>query len=167
MACNDLERHAQQKLLPLYTKRRTTVKAIPKFWPVALMNHSLFAAHAQHNADQLALSYLEDLWMERDTVETRCFVLEFVCYENCHDRGGSIDRVSYFSISRKIHISRIRCSKRSTNMYPHPVPRVRRQMKMVLPTQCWGSRGSEMLRPRWALMYPLQTKLKLRSSDEL
>ncbi len=91
-----IERHAQQKLLPLYTRRRTTVKAVPKFWPVALMNHSVFASQAQHNADQLALSYLEDLWMVRDKVETRCFTLEFVCHErqsrgpHRHSQRGSV-----------------------------------------------------------------------------
>jgi len=42
------------------------------------MNHSLFAYHAQHNADQTALSYLEDIWVEKDAVEHRCFTIEFV-----------------------------------------------------------------------------------------
>ena len=65
-------------MLGVYEKRRQTAKAIPKFWPVALMNNSLFALHAQHNADQVALSYLEDLWITRDPVESRCFTLEFV-----------------------------------------------------------------------------------------
>lgn len=73
-----VERRAQAKLTPVYEKRRGVVKAIPKFWPVALMNNSLFALHAQHNADQVALSYLEDLWIARETVESRCFTLEFV-----------------------------------------------------------------------------------------
>lgn len=64
--------------MPVYEKRRAVVKAIPKFWPVALMNHGMFALHAQHNADQIALSYLEDLWLTRDSTESRCFTLEFV-----------------------------------------------------------------------------------------
>ena len=64
--------------MPVYEKRRAVVKAINKFWPVALMNHDLLAVHAQHNADQAALSYLEDLWLVRDPVESRCFTLEFV-----------------------------------------------------------------------------------------
>ncbi|KAI0786099.1 hypothetical protein C8Q75DRAFT_774066 [Abortiporus biennis] len=77
-----LERRAQEKLLPFFEKRRTALKSIPKFWPVALMNHNMFALHAQHNADQVALSYLEDVWIVRDPVETRCFVLEFHFKEN-------------------------------------------------------------------------------------
>lgn len=63
---------------PVYEKRRPVVKGIPKFWPVALLNHHLVAMHAQHNSDQAALSYLEDLWVERDPAESRCFTLEFV-----------------------------------------------------------------------------------------
>ena len=79
-----LERRAQEKLLPFYEKRRAVLKSIPKFWPVALMNHSLFAVRAQHNADQVALSFLEDVWIVRDPVETRCFTLEFVrCHSEC------------------------------------------------------------------------------------
>lgn len=73
------ERHAQMKLIPVYEKRRQVVKSIPKFWPVALMNHSLFAFHVQHSADQLALSYLEDLWVAKDSKEPRCYTIEFVC----------------------------------------------------------------------------------------
>lgn len=42
------------------------------------MNHSLFAFYIQHTADQLALSYLEDLWLAKDPQEPRCFTLEFV-----------------------------------------------------------------------------------------
>jgi len=72
-----LERRAQEKLTPVYAKRRDIVKGIPKFWPVALMNNGVFSMHCVHNADQLALSYLEDVWMVRDAVETRCFTLEF------------------------------------------------------------------------------------------
>ncbi len=73
------ERQAQATLKPVYEKRRDVVKAIPNFWPVALMRHSLFNYHAQHNADQTALSYLEDLWVEKDPNEHRCFTIEFVC----------------------------------------------------------------------------------------
>ncbi|KAH8100477.1 hypothetical protein BXZ70DRAFT_937338 [Cristinia sonorae] len=77
-----LERRAQEKFRPVYEKRRAVVKGIPKFWPVALMNHALFALHAVHNADQVALSYLEDVWITRDPVEPRCFTLEFYFKEN-------------------------------------------------------------------------------------
>lgn len=62
----------------MYEKRREVLKGISKFWPVALMNHSLFALHAQHSADQSALSYLEDLWITREAAEPRCYSLEFV-----------------------------------------------------------------------------------------
>ncbi|KIK71359.1 hypothetical protein GYMLUDRAFT_90335 [Collybiopsis luxurians FD-317 M1] len=79
-----LERNAQIKLVPVYEKRRPILKAIPKFWPVALMNHNLFSLHVQHNADQVALSYLEDLWIQRDPVESRCFTVEFHFKENPH-----------------------------------------------------------------------------------
>lgn len=65
-------------MTPVYEKRRAIVKAINKFWPVALMNHPLIGMHAQHASDQAALSYLEDLWLVRDTAESRCFTLEFV-----------------------------------------------------------------------------------------
>ena len=74
----DAERRAQEKMKPVYEKRRAVVKAISKFWPVAMMNHAMLSMHAQHNSDQAALSYLEDLWIVRDPVESRCFTLEFV-----------------------------------------------------------------------------------------
>ncbi|KAF8971429.1 hypothetical protein BDZ97DRAFT_1913911 [Flammula alnicola] len=77
-----LERQAQATLRPVYEKRRKVVANIPNFWPVALMNHSLFAYHAQHNADQTALSYLEDIWVEKDPNEHRCFTIEFHFKEN-------------------------------------------------------------------------------------
>jgi len=76
---NDLaERRAQQALTPVYQKRREVLKAINKFWPVALMNHAMFAVHAQHDADRTALSYLEDVWIVRDAREPKVFTLEFV-----------------------------------------------------------------------------------------
>ncbi|CAA7258750.1 unnamed protein product [Cyclocybe aegerita] len=77
-----LERQAQATLRPVYEKRREITKTIPNFWPVALMNHSLVAYHAQHNADQTALSYLEDIWVEKDPKEHRCFTIEFHFKEN-------------------------------------------------------------------------------------
>lgn len=63
---------------PVYEQRRAIVKAIQKFWPVALMNHEMFAIHCQHNLDQVALAYLEDLWVVRDPKEFRAFTIEFV-----------------------------------------------------------------------------------------
>lgn len=62
----------------MYERRRAVLKGISRFWPVALMNHNMFALHAQHNSDQVALSYLEDVWVARDQKESRCFTLEFV-----------------------------------------------------------------------------------------
>lgn len=73
-----IERAALKRLAPVYQKRRELVKKIPKFWPVTLMNSSIFAQHCQHADDQKALIALEDLWVERDPVEDRTFTLEFV-----------------------------------------------------------------------------------------
>jgi len=72
----------QEKQAPFLRKRREVLKSIPKFWPVALMNHSTVAIHAVHQQDQEALSYLEDVWLERDPEEKRCFTLEFYFREN-------------------------------------------------------------------------------------
>jgi hypothetical protein len=80
LKCCVVERRAQKALVPVYEKRRAVVKAIGKFWPIALMNHSLVAFHAQHSTDQLAMSYLEDLWVERDPKEPRCFTIQFVWF---------------------------------------------------------------------------------------
>lgn len=68
-------------LVPVYEKRREIAKAIPKFWPVALMNNEMFALHAQHSGDQRALSHLEDLCVVRDPKEPRCYTIEFVSVE--------------------------------------------------------------------------------------
>ena len=72
------ERRAQVHLTPMYLQRREALKIIPKFWPVALLKHSMFALQAQHDADQVALSYLEDVWVHRDSREPKVFTLEFV-----------------------------------------------------------------------------------------
>ena len=81
---NGAERRAQATLTPVYQNRREVLKTIKLFWPVALMNHEMIGVHAQHNADQAALSYLEDVWLVRDPVESRCFTLEFVSiYLSC------------------------------------------------------------------------------------
>ncbi|PFH46637.1 hypothetical protein AMATHDRAFT_69423 [Amanita thiersii Skay4041] len=77
-----LERQAQLKLVSVYQKRREVVRTLNKFWAVALMNHPLISFNVQHNADQSALSYLEDLWVERDKQEPRCFTIEFHFKEN-------------------------------------------------------------------------------------
>ncbi|KAJ7596641.1 hypothetical protein C8J56DRAFT_917945 [Mycena floridula] len=77
-----VDRQAQALLVPVYEKRRPILKAISKFWPVALTNQSVFAFHVQHSADQLALTYLEDVWIARDPVEMRCYTVEFYFKEN-------------------------------------------------------------------------------------
>lgn len=74
-----IERRAHETLVSVHEKRRAVAKAIPKFWPVALLNHGLFSVYAQHNSDRQALTYLEDLWIVRNPQETRAFTLEFVC----------------------------------------------------------------------------------------
>lgn len=73
-----VEREGQKRLIPVLQKRRGVLKSIPGFWPVALMKHSLLSFHLQHNGDKHALSYLEDVWVEKDPQELRCFKLEFV-----------------------------------------------------------------------------------------
>jgi template-activating factor I len=75
---DDLEREGQKKLIPAFQKRREVLKAIPKFWPVALMRNGLLAFYMTHSADQSALAYLEDVWIEKDPAELRAFKLEFV-----------------------------------------------------------------------------------------
>ncbi|KJA26116.1 hypothetical protein HYPSUDRAFT_181681 [Hypholoma sublateritium FD-334 SS-4] len=141
-----LERQAQATLKPVYEKRRDVVKAIPNFWPVALMRHSLFNYHAQHNADQTALSYLEDLWVEKDPSEHRCFTIEFHFKENqffndrilkkeykfipppaadteTPDKDGITESMLDFSWDRDVQISTVKIDwkepeKALTKMYP-------------------------------------------------
>ena len=98
-----LERQAQAALKPVYERRREIVKSIPGFWPNALIRHSLFAYHAQHNADQSALNFLEDLWVEKDPNEHRCFTIEFVSNYGIHISRAT--ETAYFSISKKISFS--------------------------------------------------------------
>lgn len=62
----------------MYKKRREIVKAIPKFWPITLMNSPQFVPHAQHEDDQKALAALQDIWIERDPAEPRTFTVELV-----------------------------------------------------------------------------------------
>ncbi|KAJ7462750.1 hypothetical protein B0H11DRAFT_2054146 [Mycena galericulata] len=88
-----MDRLSQVKITPALEKRRSVVKGIAKFWPVALMNHSHFAFFAQHSADQLALSYLEDLWISRDPVEPRCYTIEFYFKENPFFKNSVLKKV--------------------------------------------------------------------------
>lgn len=74
--------YSQEKLQPVYEQRREVTKAIPKFWTVALLNNHDFSFHVQHDADRQALNYLEDLWIQRDPKQPRCFTLEFYFKSN-------------------------------------------------------------------------------------
>ncbi|PCH33357.1 hypothetical protein WOLCODRAFT_135080 [Wolfiporia cocos MD-104 SS10] len=77
-----VERYSLNASLPAFEKRRAIAKDISRFWGVALMNHPTLAMHAQHHLDQVALSYLEDLWIVRDPREPRVFTIEFHFKEN-------------------------------------------------------------------------------------
>lgn len=76
-----VERKSLEAQIPLYQERRAVVKAINKFWPVAIMHDPELLVHVAHTQDQTALSYLEDLWVEFDPKEVRAFTLEFVSAE--------------------------------------------------------------------------------------
>ena len=56
----------------MYEKRHAVLKAINKFWPVAIMNYPVLSMHAQHNSDP------EDVWLVRDPIESCCFTFESV-----------------------------------------------------------------------------------------
>jgi len=73
---------SQEKHAPVWEKRRHILKAIPKFWPIAFMNHPQCSNHAAHAQDQAALSHLEDVWIARHPEEKRCFTIEFHFKEN-------------------------------------------------------------------------------------
>jgi len=72
-----LERESHKRSAPIFAKRRAILKGVDRFWPYALIQDPAFAIHAQHPKDIQALSYLEDLWLERDATESRTFTLEF------------------------------------------------------------------------------------------
>jgi hypothetical protein len=88
-------------LTPVYQQRREVLKSISKFWPVALLKHAMFALHAQHEADRVALSYLEDLWVHRDPSEPKVFTLEFV-RPRCHCCVSLNSDFGSASISKRI-----------------------------------------------------------------
>jgi template-activating factor I len=93
-----VERRAQAKLADVYARRRAVTKAIPKFWAIALMNNQKFLFQAQHHTDQMALSYLEDVWVIRDPDEPRCFTIEFVSVIRFEKKGelGLFEKKKYF-----------------------------------------------------------------------
>jgi len=141
-----LERQAQAYLRPMYEKRRQVIKSIPNFWPVAMMNNSALAFQIQHNADQTALSYLEDVWVEKNAKEHRCFTIEFHFKENQFfsdrilkkeykriatpltesdkaDENGITDSMLDFSWDRDVEMSSIKINwkdpaKALTKVYP-------------------------------------------------
>ena len=99
----------QERSAPFLEKRRGVVKTIPKFWPVALLNHPAFAMHSVHHQDQVALGFLEDVWLTRDPNEGRCFTLEFV---RCFGSFRKPDREAHklcCSTSRRTHSSPTPC----------------------------------------------------------
>lgn len=147
LSMNTIERAAQKALLPIYEKRREVVKKIPKFWAVALMNHPMIGIHAQHNTDQAALAYLEDVWMVRDTQETRAFVLEFVRPPSVSSLCDARRWCSY-SISRRTPSSRTRSSRSSTNSFLRPQLRTKSPTPTVSRPPCSISRGRGTLTSR-------------------
>ena len=99
----------QEKSAPFLEKRREALKGIPKFWPVALLNHPSVALHAVHQQDQVALGYLEDVWLTRDPKEKRCFTLEFVrCFGSLR-KSHCEAYTSHCSTSRRTHSSLTQC----------------------------------------------------------
>jgi hypothetical protein len=61
----------------------------------------MLAIHTQHNTDRLALTYLEDLWIARDPVESRAFTVEFVRQFDVPTAQRT--KASHGSTSKKIH----------------------------------------------------------------
>jgi len=71
-----------KKMDVLYAKRRQVVKQIPKFWPTAFFHNKFLELEAEHSADRDALSFLEDIWIERNQSEPRAFKIEMHFAEN-------------------------------------------------------------------------------------
>jgi len=123
------------------------------------MNHSLFAYHAQHNADQTALSYLEDIWVEKDPKEHRCFSIAFHFKENQFfndkvlkkeykfvqppaaeteqaDENGITESMLDFSWDRDVEISTIKIDwkdpeKALTKVYPRELEKTRTKLPIL------------------------------------
>ena len=74
---HDSELKSYKTMDAVFAKRRQVLKTIDNFWLTALQNSQL-GLHIQHKEDQLAMSYLEDLWIARNDVEPRAFTIEFV-----------------------------------------------------------------------------------------
>ncbi|CAE6347624.1 unnamed protein product [Rhizoctonia solani] len=69
-------------LKPLYESRRKTLAGQTKFWGIALAQHPEIGQHLSDPRDAEAMSYLRDLWVDRDPREHRAFTLEFYFNEN-------------------------------------------------------------------------------------
>jgi len=73
---------AYRRLLPLLQKRRELTLKHERFWPLVLESHQTIEVVAAHREDKVALSYLRDIWVERNPNEPRAFTLEFHFAEN-------------------------------------------------------------------------------------
>ncbi|KAG9119057.1 hypothetical protein FRC07_006113 [Ceratobasidium sp. 392] len=69
-------------LQPLYASRRKTLSEQKCFWGIALGQHPEIGEHLQDPNDAQAMTYLKDIWVERDPQEYRAFTLEFHFDEN-------------------------------------------------------------------------------------
>lgn len=72
------ERKHIELMQPYFEKRRKILKTVPEFWSRAFLNMPGMAMQLQHEMDQDAIKYLEDIWVVRDPVEPRCSTIEFV-----------------------------------------------------------------------------------------
>jgi template-activating factor I len=82
-----IELAALKILQPLYESRRKNFAAQKNFWGIALGQHSEIGQHLLDPKDAEAMTYLYDLWVERDPNEHRAFTLEFVSNtSNCSKR---------------------------------------------------------------------------------
>ncbi|KAB5594365.1 ATP-dependent DNA helicase recQ [Ceratobasidium theobromae] len=77
-----VELAALKILRPLYESRRSTLAAQKNFWGIALGQHPEIGQHLLDSKDAEAMTYLRDVWVERDPKEHRAFTLEFHFDEN-------------------------------------------------------------------------------------
>ncbi|KAF8594152.1 hypothetical protein BDV93DRAFT_482018 [Ceratobasidium sp. AG-I] len=73
---------AHKILQPLYAARRKTLAAQKNFWGIALGQHPEIGQHLLDPEEADAMTYLRDLWVERDPKEHRAFTIEFYFAEN-------------------------------------------------------------------------------------
>ncbi|KAL5635969.1 hypothetical protein ACGC1H_004691 [Rhizoctonia solani] len=77
-----VELAALRILKPLYESRRKTLAAQRNFWGIALGQHPEIGQYLSDPQDAEAMTYLRDLWVDRDPHEHRAFTLEFYFTEN-------------------------------------------------------------------------------------